>query len=634
MCGITGFANFNNQSPDRKIIQDMTNAIIHRGPDDGGTEVKQNVAFGNRRLAIIDLSKNGHMPMWSTDKNFLITYNGEIYNFLSLKKLLQQKGYKFFSNSDTEVILNLYQEFGQKSITMFKGMFVFAIFDCKKQELFLARDHFGIKPLHYFLNDKIFIFGSEIKSILLHPEIKREINPTAISHYFSLGFGCIASPETIFKNIKKLPPGHFAILKNKKLKIQNYWNLANIKQQKIDYKEAADKIKNLLENSVKEQLVSDVPLGCFLSGGIDSSLISTFTSQHTSHKLKTLSIGFEDKNFDESRYAEQVAKHLQTEHYHKSFKITELLQTLPKVIEKLDEPFADASILPTFLLSEFTKENVTVSLSGDGGDEIFAGYPTYIAHHFANIFNKFPSSLNNIFKNLAYLSSDFLKILPVASHAPSLSMKMKIDKFIDGLDKNPAKQYLNYMAPLNTDLKNSLIKNHKEKALIHTQNLLDKVKNWDKQSQLQYLDFYLYMIEDCLVKTDRASSFNSLEVRPPFLDKDLVEFAFSLPANYKFDPVNLTLKKILKTATKDLLPQNIIDRPKKGFGIPTHLWLKNELNQTLKDLNSKERIEKQGLFNYQFIKDKIEEHGNNKYDHRLFLWSLLIFQLWWDKWMK
>ncbi|MGI5828464.1 MAG: asparagine synthase (glutamine-hydrolyzing) [Patescibacteria group bacterium] len=634
MCGVTGFVNFNSIKPSKVLLQKMTDVITHRGPDDGGTEVINQCALGNRRLAIIDLSPHGHMPMWDYEHKICITYNGEIYNFNTLKKSLLKKGYRFNSNSDTEVILNLYKEYGSKCVTKLRGMFAFAIWDTQKHELLIARDHFGIKPLHYFLSDSVFVFGSEIKSILLHPEIKKEVNPTALSHYFSLGFGCIASPETIFKGISKLPPAHYAIIKNGKLKIVKYWSITDVKEQNIAFGDAVEKTKSLIENSVKDQLVSDVPLGTFLSGGIDSSLVSTFAQQHTKHTLKTFSIGFEDKKFDESQYAKQVSQHLKTEHYHKTFSVKNLLNTLPKVIEKLDEPLADASILPTYLLSEFTRENVTVSLSGDGGDELFAGYPTYIAHKFAQPFSILSSGMLKALKNTALHFENFASLLPAAKHAVNLSTRYKLERFFDGIDKDLAKQYLNYMGPTHLVQKNFILKQLKNEdvALNYVHDLLAKIKHWETQKKLQYLDFRLFLAEDCLVKTDRASSFNSLEVRPPFLSLEIAEFVFSLPSSYHFN--GLTLKRLLKKVSSNYLPEEIVNRPKKGFGIPTGEWLKADLNLQMKSLLAKSKLKKEGLFNHEHIQVLIAEHEKGIKNHRMVLWNLFMFELWYEQWMK
>ncbi len=631
MCGIAGVVNLNHQKPSLPLLKKMTDSIAHRGPDDSGIEVSGQAGLGNRRLAIIDLSPKGHQPMWSKDKKYLITYNGEIYNYKNLQTLLYKKGYRFKSQSDTEVILYLFQEFGPKSVAMLRGMFAFAIWDSKNLQLFLARDHFGIKPLHYFINESVFIFGSEIKTILLHPGVKKAINSVALSHYFSLGFGCVASPETIYKSIYKLPPGYYAVLKNRQLTLKKYWDLSHIRiNNAVSITETVTQTRQLIERSVTEQLVSDVPLGCFLSGGIDSSLITAYAQKHLSRPIKTFSIGFEDKDYDESEYALKVAKYLKTDHYHHQFKTKDLIDTLPKVVDRLDEPLADASILPTYLLSEFTRKQVTVALSGDGGDEIFAGYPTYLAHRLVQPLRIFSPSVLEILKQVSMSVGFLIKLLPVSYHMRNLPIRTKLNKVFSGISRNITAEHLNFMGPLLLKDKNKLLINHQESALPYTQIFIDQVKYWPTQSQLQYLDFMIFLAEDCLVKTDRASSFNSLEVRPPFLNKELVEYVFSLPSSFKVN--GLTLKYLLKQVAQDLLPKEIIIRPKKGFGVPVDFWLKNDLKPLMTKLLAKKRLEKQALFKPEFIHEKINQHLINQTDNSMLLWSLIVFQLWWDKW--
>ncbi len=635
MCGIAGFINNNKQKPKVQIIKQMVDVITHRGPDDKGYEIINNVALGNTRLSIIDLSTKGHMPMWNYNHKYCIAYNGEVVNYQKYRNILQHKGYKFYSNSDTEVIVNMYAEYGTSFVAKLKGMFAIAIWDIDKQELFIARDQFGIKPLHYYLDNQTFIFGSEIKSILKHPYILREINPIAMSHYFSLGFGAISSPITIFKNIYKLPPAHYGIVKNNQLKISRYWQLktiSNKSRKPHNFTTTVKRMTDLIENSVKQQLIADVPLGSFLSGGVDSSLITAIAQKYTKHQIQTFSIGFEDPKFDETIYARQVAKYLKTKHYHKTFSAKELLETLPKIINKLDEPFADASILPTYLLSEFTKQKVTVALSGDGGDEIFGGYPTYIAHKLASPLKYLPKWGLKIFKNTAYTSTNLIQLLPFANHSQNFSIQFKLHRTLESIDKNIIKQHLNFTGPMFLSDKDKLIINHKEQALPYISKLINSLDLGKQANIPQIIDFYIYMSEDCLVKTDRASSFNSLEVRPPFLDTDIINYAFSLPNNYHIK--GFRLKHLLKEVARQYIPESIINRPKKGFGIPTHTWLRNELKPQMLDLLNKKRIIDQGLFNFDYINKLIKEHLNHQQDHRMILWNLLIFQLWWEKWMK
>lgn len=636
MCGITGFVAPDKTSVSLKVLRRMNQTIAHRGPDDHGEEIyDKNVGLANRRLAIIDLSAAGHMPMTNRKNSAWITYNGEIYNFQRLRQDLEQKGYRFNSQSDTEVILNLYDAYGPSCCNKLEGMFALALWDLKKKQLILARDHFGIKPLHYCQVNGWLIFGSEIKAILAHPQVKKDLNLTALSQYFSIGFGAIPSPNTIFRTISKLPPAHYAVWKKGRLTLKRYWDVAQVEPSRLSFDEAKETLLDLLSDSVQHQLVSDVPLGGFLSGGIDSSTVVALMKHHHTETVKTFSIGFSSPEFDESKYAKMVATYLHTDHHHKTFQIKELLDILPKVVEKLDEPLADGSILPTYLLSQFTRESVTVALSGDGGDELFAGYPTYFAHHTARFLKIIPASIRKSLLGPALAVSRFV---PLMKHSPNLSSRFKIKRFLYGIDRELPKQYLNFMGPARLDEKDGLFDQtiasqlSADPAVTYVDQLRDKISHLELQKQLQYLDLVTYLEEDCLVKTDRASSFNSLEVRVPFLTPTIAEFAFSLPSSYHLR--GLTLKHLFKAAVKDLIPQAIIDRPKKGFGIPVHQWLRTDLKPQVAKLLAPRRLRNQGLFDANFVQTLIKEHQNQKEDHRMILWALFIFQLWYDQWFR
>jgi len=634
MCGITGFVNPPNKKASLEILKRMNKTIVHRGPDDGGEKIFGNVALANRRLAVIDLTAEGHQPMPSFNKKIWIAYNGEVYNFKKLKESLLKKGYRFRSTSDTEVIVNLYQEYGLSAIKRLRGMFALSLWDSQKKQLVLARDRFGIKPLHYYLKDGLLIFGSETKAILAHPQVKKSLNLKSLSLYFSIGFGAIPSPFTIFSGIKKLPPAHYAVFKNGQLSIKKYWHLEKVKEIKISENEAKKRLLELIKQSVKDQLISDVPLGAFLSGGIDSSMVTALMSQNINRKPKTFTIGFDNPNFDESKYAQLAAEKLGTDHHIKRFKTKELIATLSKVVKKLDEPIADASILPTYLLSRFTRQHVTVALSGDGGDELFAGYPTYIAHKLNRTFPFLPSFLFKPFLNLEILNKLWL-----ARHSPNLSFSYKLKRLISGWNKNLALRHLNFVGPIPLEKKTNLFTKEinqqlgeKDEALFWAKKIFKPAKNFDQQKALQFFDLYSYLSEQGLVKSDRASSFNSLEVRVPFLTCEIAEFAFSLPSNLKLH--GFKLKYIFKKAAADILPKEIIERPKKGFGIPIHAWLRTSLKKEMLEMLSKKRLEKQGIFNYQFISRLVNEHLNNQTDHRMILWSLLMFQYWYENYFK
>ena len=634
MCGITGFVNPPDKKASLSTLKRMNKTIVHRGPDDGGEKIFGNAALANRRLAVIDLTAEARQPMPSFNKKIWIAYNGEVYNFKKLKEGLLKKGYRFRSTSDTEVIVNLYQEYGLSAIKRLRGMFALSVWDNQKKQLILARDRFGIKPLHYYLKNDLLIFGSEIKAILAHPAVKKSLCHKSLSPYFSIGFGAIPSPFTIFSDIKKLPPAHYAVFKNGKLTIKKYWYLEKIKEVKISENEAKEKLLKLIKQSVKNQLVSDVPLGAFLSGGIDSSMVTALMSESASQKPKTFTIGFDDPSFDESKYAQLAAEKLGTDHHIKRFKTKELLKTLSEVVKKLDEPIADASILPTYLLSKFTRQHVTVALSGDGGDELFAGYPTYIAHKLNRIFPFLPAFLFKPFSSLEILNKLWL-----AKHSPNLSFSYKLKRLISGWNKTLARRHLNFVGPIPLEQKLNLFTSEinqkvgeKDQALIWAENIFKLAKDFDQQKALQFFDLYSYLSEQGLVKSDRASSFNSLEVRVPFLTCEIAEFAFSLPSSFKIH--GFKLKYIFKKAAADILPKEIIERPKKGFGIPIHTWLRTSLKKELLEKLSKRRLEKQGIFNYQSISQLINEHLSSQTDHRMILWSLLIFQYWYENYLQ
>lgn len=636
MCGITGFVILDNKKPSLPILQKMTSAITYRGPDGNGVEISDNCALGNRRLAVIDLSAKAHQPMWDRQKRFCITYNGEVYNFPALRQLLLKKGYRFFSESDTEVVLNLYKEYGTASVSKLSGMFAYAIWDKKEHTLFVARDHFGIKPLYYYFKDGLFVFGSEIKAILAHPQVERRLNFEALSQYFSIGFGAVPSPNSMFQNINKLPPASFAMLKNGKLTIRQYWTLENIKRKNYSFNEAARKLLSLMEDSIRTQLISDVPLGAFLSGGVDSSAIVALMAKYSSSKVKTFSVGFGNRKFDESVYAKKVSRLIGTEHFSTIFAPKDMIQALNKVGDELDEPMADPSILPTYMLSQFAKKQVTVALSGDGGDELFAGYPTYFAQIYSQFLSFFPQKL---IKGLTPFLIKAAPMVPLMAHSPNLSITFKTKRFLEGLDRNMAKRYLNFMGSCNLPTKQILFTSQaanqigpEDPAVIAATNLIEKAIHFDRQKQLQFLDLKLYLGEDGLVKTDRASSYNSLEVRVPFLTPEIAEFAFSLPGAYHFN--GITLKRLLKFAVKDLLPEDIINRPKKGFGIPTGDWLKTHLRPITSSYLNKEKLKKQGLFRPEAADQLFKKHLHGEEDNRMVLWSLLVFQIWWEKWFN
>lgn len=617
MCGIAGFLG----SGTEENLWQMIKAINYRGPDYQGVSLTENIGFAHARLSIIDTDSRSHQPFFNPDKTLAIVFNGEIYNFLELKtELLKTNKYTFYTSSDTEVLLHAYAEYGIECLQKIHGMFAFAIFDFVKKELFLAKDRAGKKPLYYSIQNNTFIFASEPKAILQHPLVKKELNLEALNQY--LTFDYVPTPSCIFNGINKLEASHFLIVKNgNNVEKKKYWHPSFV-EEKIPYSNAVEKLDSLLNEAVKTRMVSDVPLGLFLSGGLDSSAIAYYAQKNSSQKIKTFSIGFNEKSYDESSYARLVASKLGTEHYEQILSAKQSIDLLPTIIEKQDEPFADPSIIPTYFLSQFTKQHVTVALGGDGSDELMAGYPTFISDRIAPLLHTFPSFAISFFNTTSNL-------LPVSDK--NISLDFKIKQFLKGFESNSAYTHSLWLGSFTPKSKLNLFTND-VKTKLHTNGLecidryRDEVKNENEFNQLLYTYFRTYLQDDILTKVDRASMYASLEVRAPFLDTNVINFLNSLPKNYKIKGNNG--KRILKDVMRNKLPNEIIDRPKKGFGIPVSVWLRNELKDVVNDLLSEKKVKEQGLFDWNYINKLITEHNSLKQNHRKLLWNILIFSYW------
>ena len=618
MCGITGYLGQGNE----EILRKMTDSLKHRGPDDKGFYFNNNIGLGHRRLSIIDLA-TGHQPISNEDETIWLIFNGEIYNFFELRKDLEKKGHKFKTQTDTEVMVHLYEEKGEDFLKELNGMFAIALWDEKNEKLILARDRMGQKPLYYSLINNTLIFGSEIKSLFEHPLVKKEIDFDSLNKYLIHTY--VPTPQTIIKGVNKLEPGHFLVYQNNKLRNSSYWEIQF--NQLKDQGNYLAQFEDLLEKSVKRRLVSDVPLGVFLSGGIDSSAIVYYAQKNSSQKIKTFSIGFTDKSFDESNYANQVARFLKTEHYHQNCSPADLLGLIDDIAEINDEPLADASIIPTYLLSKFTRQKVTVALAGDGGDELLAGYPTFQAMKFAKIYRYLPRTVRNIFQKTANL-------LPVSFD--NFSLDFNIKKILSGYDYSPEIQNQIWLGDINLQqsqkLFSSTIANqiNFNKSFSELDQFIEDINDQSLENRIIYLYLKQYLSDCILTKTDRASMFASLEVRAPFMDYRLVEFINSLPYDLKLK--GLKSKYVLKKLMKGKLPDNIINRSKKGFGIPVAKWITHELKDFTFDLLSESSIKKQGIFDYSEIKKLLDEHLSKKVNHRIKLWTLLMFQQWYRKW--
>jgi len=626
MCGITGIVDINNTDISRDVLKKMNDRLISRGPDDEGFYFSNHVGFGHRRLSIIDIA-SGQQPMISKDGRFTIILNGEIYNFLELRAQLEKQGVQFKTNSDTEVLLELFIKKGADCLNDLNGMFAFAIWDEEKNKLFAARDRMGKKPFYYTLVDNKFIFASELKAILEYPGVKREFDPIAVQHFFTYEY--VPAPYSIIKGISKLRQAHSLTFQSGKVEIKPYWNQPFGETIDDDEKTASKKLLDLLDQATQYRLISDVPVGVFLSGGIDSSAVVAMIARHKPGKdIKTFAINFQEASYDESLYSSTVAKHFKTDHHEKTLTSSLMLDILPQVMDYMDEPFADGSILPTYLLSQFTRENVTVALGGDGSDELFAGYPTFFANRVANVYQKFPA----VFKKAAHGAA---KLLP--SSDKNMSLDFKARQFLSGADYDGVLKNQIWLSAFNLDDQKSLYGNSFLRKVQNSDSLQlirDEMKRCvSPLSGDQLLYFYqkFYMCDDILVKVDRASMAHSLEVRAPFLDVNVVDYVCRLPYALKLKGV--TTKYILKKAIHRHLPAMITQRSKKGFGIPISGWLKNELKPILLDTLSKKRIESDGIFNWDFVNQVTQEHLNGKRNNRKQLFSLLMFHFWKDRFL-
>ncbi len=633
MCGIAGFAG----TGDATTLIKMGKAIAHRGPDQSGIHMDhsknvRDIGLAHQRLSIIDLSPSGQQPMLNEDGTVAIAFNGEIYNFKELKTELKQQ-HIFKSDSDTEVIIHLYEEIGLKVFEKIHGMFAIALYDKKEDSMILARDRMGKKPLYWTVAGEAaqtLIFGSELKALCEHQLFQKRISKQALNHYFFSEH--IPTPLTIYESVFKLEAGSLLIWNGKDIKKERYWK-PSYEKFGGTYAAAREELDRLLEASVKERLVADVPVGIFLSGGIDSSAVAWYAKKikgkdAEGKSVKTFSIGFENSSFDESKYAELVAGYIGTDHYNKIVSEKELLEVVPNLGEILDEPMADASIVPTTILSQWTKEHVTVALGGDGGDELFFGYDTFFAEKLSQYAGIVPKGFLRFFKKMA-------DKLPVSFNNMSADFKLKT--FLGSLlEKDPVRR---------NELWLSAFKDNDLKDLLRPEFLIDADERWklierelQKESYSETWDMIgrayekFYMTDHVLVKVDRASMRSALEVRAPFLSTDMVNFAHSLP--HYFKQQGFRRKAILKDVMKGRLPKEIIDRKKKGFGMPVAEWLAGPLQPLLLRLTDRTFIESQGLFNAEYIERIIKEHMNKKADHRKKLWTLLVFQIWWEKWMK
>lgn len=623
MCGLTGFVLERRPDYDaEQAVRSMAQSLTHRGPDDEGFWLEAPVYFGHRRLEIIDL-ESGAQPMFNEDRTVGVVFNGEIYNFQELRAELEGKGHTFATRSDTEVVVHLWEEEGRALAERLNGMFAIALWDKRTSELYLARDRMGQKPMYWSSTPEAMVFGSELKAVLLHPAVRAELDPLSVSKY--LLFDCVPSPHSMVRNVQKLEPGTWLSYKKGQYTIGRYWDMMfPDRGAKVPaMPEAQEQFVSLLTESVRARLISDVPLGVFLSGGIDSSAVTALMCDVVDpRQVKTFSVGFSDPSFDESEYAAKVARQCGTTHHAEQLDVQTMLDLLPGIVSRLDEPLADNSLIPTFFLSRFTRERVTVALGGDGGDELCLGYPTFQAHKVASWFSLLPRFVHGA-------AGQIVDALPVSTS--NISFDYKARQFIRGMEYDRFERHFVWIGSIPPRQQTALLQpdfqpESPERVLEDVHRHMAACTPRDDFDLLSYLYSKIYMCDDILTKVDRASMMNSLEARAPFLDHRVVEYLAALPSRYKLR--GFDMKHIMKRALASKLPAEILHRKKKGFGIPVADWLKGELRPWVEELLSPATVAQQGVFEGGEVQRIWNEHLAGVRDNRKPLWSLVVLMLW------
>ena len=624
MCGITGFINKNGEAISRSVLERMNQAILHRGPDEDGFCVRENVGLAMRRLSIIDLA-SGQQPMHNADKTKWIVFNGEIYNYQDLRKDLEARGHKLYTKSDTEVVLRLYDEYGEGCLQHLRGMFAFAIWDETEKNLFLARDRVGKKPLLYSHQPNgDLIFGSEFRAVLQHPSVSREVDMNAIDSYMT--YMCVPAPQTAFKQIRKLEPGHWLRWKNGEIETRRYWLPDFSKKLKISEEEAIVETTRILREATKMRMISEVPLGAFLSGGVDSSAVVALMAQESSDPVKTFSIGFAEQDFSELKYAKRVAEHVGAE-YNEFIVRPNAIEVLPTLIEHYGEPYADSSAIPTYYVSKETRQQVTVALNGDGGDESFGGYERYLAMQVAESYQRVPNLLRKA-----------LIEAPIGMLPTSETKKTRVrdvQRFLLAANLPRNERYFRWMSTIKIGQKAELYTNEFKQIISENNPYRFIEKAYEKANGLGLLDATLltdqltYLPDDLLVKVDIASMANSLEARSPFLDHKLIEFAASLPENLKIK--HLQPKYLLKKVAARLVPKDVIYRKKMGFGVPIGSWFRGEMKDFVHSVLLSDKAMNRGITDPAVVRRWIEHHETAAADYTHHIWALLMLELWFQR---
>jgi asparagine synthase (glutamine-hydrolysing) len=634
MCGIAGFADFTNSSSE-EIVARMTCALEHRGPDGQGVYFSQtknaSLGLGHRRLSIIDLSASANQPMYYNGLQLI--FNGEIYNYNEIREELINLGHNFLTHSDTEVILHGWEEWKENSIQKWRGMFAIALYDEKNAELICIRDRAGVKPVHYYWKNDLFLFSSELKSLIAHPRFEKEINKEAVASF--LQYGYVSHPYSIYQHTHKLPPGHLLRLNlnSREFKLTQYWNVYDYyNKPKLDvpFPEALSQTEKILEEAFQLRMVADVPVGVFLSGGYDSSCVTALLQKNSAEKIKTFTIGTTDNKLDEAPYAKQIAQHLGTDHTEYYCSSEEALKIIPELPYYYDEPFADSSAIPTILVSRMARKKVTVALSADAGDEIFAGYNRY--DYLLKYGKKLQAIPETVRKTMAVVMENISsEKIPFFNKKYNFHSRYgKIKNLLN--DPSPGEMLKNLSQVFtNKEIEDLFQKGISELPTVHTSNELKK-DYYDPLSYMMAIDYQSYMVDDILQKVDRATMSISLEGREPFLDQSIIEWAARLPNDYKYH--NGEKKYIIKQIVHKYIPKEIMDRKKMGFGIPVEEWLAKELKELVKKYLSKSNIQKHGLFNNAYVEKIVNSFFNGRTDLYLKIWYLLMFQMWHERWMK
>jgi asparagine synthase (glutamine-hydrolysing) len=620
MCGIAGFADASRSDAraprneaDFALVHRMCEVIRHRGPDDEGIHVEPGVGLGMRRLSIIDLS-TGHQPIHNEDRSVWLVFNGEIYNYRELRIELEAAGHQFYTSSDTETIVHAYEEWGEGALGRLRGMFGIALWDRRRRTLLVARDRAGIKPLHFVERGGRLYFGSEIKSLIAAGAVDRTIDLEALDHYLSFLYA--PRDRSLFTGVRKLPPGHFLRWRDGHATVVKYWEISASEPFRGSEAEAAVALRAVLADAVRSHMVSDVPLGAFLSGGVDSSIVVGLMAEASSRPVQTFSIGFDEPAFDELEHARRVATHFGTDH-HEFVVRPDGLSILDRLVEHFDEPFADSSAIPTWYVSEMARRHVTVVLSGDGGDELFGGYDRYLPHPRVAMFDRWAPPGARALAGAAW---------------PRLPHGARGKNFLRHVSRDANGRYIDSVAFFQPD----------ERRDLYSQDVRRSLRQWSAEdafgeqftrfdplpphSRMMRFDFETYLPEDVLTKVDRMSMAHSIESRVPLLDNQVIDFAATLPSTLKIR--NGRRKQVLKEAVRTLLPDGILDRKKQGFGVPLGVWFQGGLTDVFSDVLRSPRTRQRGYFEPAFVDRLVQEHLSKKRDHTLRLWQLLVFELW------